>query len=279
MNGRRRWGLLVFTGIAAAGCDPVASKSYQGEVLATLQGLVTPGAEAPSIPLEVALVWGQPDGKSLKLIAEKVPIIGQFPAEFTVQLHHPPPKEAGTEIGGARISTAFIAALAKNDWTQGTLLPASKNVLAYAVANEMLVHLDRDVPAGEGVAGLLGIHTAGFHLIEEVPVGADEAQAAAEACRKVFPSEPPESCAPQPALTQGQFLVPREVKDGLAHKINLELMFPDFVVVSGGDDEPAPPCAECTDMASRPSMSPDGGASDSDGGGMGASGGAHPGTH
>ena len=270
MDERRRQVLLVLMGLAVASCDSVASNRYEGEVLATLNGVVAAGAQAPEVPLEVGLVWGQPDGKAIKLIAEKVPIVGQFPAEFTVQLHHPPPKEAGFQFPGGRINVAFIAALAKNDWQPGTRLTTGKNVTAYAVAGEILVHLDRDLPPGQGVLGLGGVHTAGFHVIEEVLVSAEEAQREAAACRAQFPSAPAEACAPEPA-EGGEFRLIREAKDGLAHRIRLALTFPDFTVLSGGDDEPGPPCDDCGDLTG--SNTPDGGAGDGHAGSMGEAGG------
>jgi hypothetical protein len=271
MEDRRRQVWLVLMGLAGASCDSVASNRYEGDVLATLQGVVSAGAQPPGVPLEVGLVWGQPDGKAIKLIAEKVPLTGQFPAEFTVQLHHPPPQEAGFQFPGGRINLAFIAALAKNDWKPGTRLTTGRNVTAYAVADEILVHLDRDMPPGQGVLGLGGVHTAGFHLIEQVLVGADEARREAEACHKQFPLAPAEACAAEPA-EGGQFRVTREAKEGLGHRIRLALTFPDFTVLSGGDDDPGPPCDDCGDLINP--TTPDGGTSDGHAGSMGEVGGA-----
>ena len=237
----------VVMAIALAGCDPAASNGYEGNVLATLQGVVVGGPQAPPIPLEVALVWGRPDGNGMKFIAEKVPLTGSFPAEFTVPIHHPPPGRAGWQLPSGRLNVAFIAALDKNDWVEGTLLEQGRDVLAYGLAHEMLVHLDRDLPAGQGILGLGGVRTAGFHLIERATVGADEARKQAEACRQTFPTAPPDACEPAPAVGGG-FHIMREARDGLSHKISMELEFPDFTVISGGEDDPGPPCPDCGDL-------------------------------
>jgi hypothetical protein len=281
---RARSGLFLLISLGgAAACDPVASDKYQGEVLATLHGVVTSRTQVPAVvPLEVGLVWGRPDGRGIKFIAEKVPITGSFPAQFTVQLHHPPPAQAGWPLaGGARINMAFIAALSANDWTAGTLLEAGQNIASYGVAGEVLVHLDRDLPAGpnQGVLGLGGVRTAGFHLVGEVDVTAEEAQREAESCRKMFPAAPAAACTPEPGL-DGKFRVVREQPEGLGHQIKLALTFPDFIVLSGGDDEePGPPCVDCGDLigpggAPPAGTGPDGGASSgSDGGGAFSGGG------
>jgi hypothetical protein len=268
MHGRRRQMLLV-VGLCAGGCgDPVASNSYQGEVLATLHGLVKGNGGTVSIPMEVALVWGRPDGNGIKFIAEKVPITGSFPAEFTLSLHHPPPARAGWQFPGGRINLGFIAALRKDDWSQGTQLEKGRNVLAYGLTDEVLVHLERDLPAGQGLLGLGGVHTAGFHLVGTVALTADEARREAEACRKQFPAAPAEACEPELA-PGGGFQAMREVKDGLAHRMELELMFPDFVVLSGGEEQDPPPCPDCGDLvgpgnggAVSPGAGADGGATD-----------------
>jgi hypothetical protein len=249
---------LVLAGIAAAGCDAVASNRYQGDVLATLQGMVVSDGQPTPIPLEVALVWGRPEGQGIKFIAEKVPITGSFPAEFTLQLHHPPPKQAGWPVTGGRMNLAFIAALARDEWTQGTKLEKGRNVLAYALADEILVHLDRDLD--QGIPGLGGVRTAGFHLIEIATVSADEARREAEACRQLYPRAPADACEPEPGL-DGKFQVVRAVNDGLARRMKLELTFPDYTVVSGGDDD-EPPCDDCGDLVgSKRGASPSGGAS------------------
>ena len=248
MPRQRRRVIPVLMAIALAGCDSAASNNYEGEVLATLRGVVVSGApQPPPLPMEVALVWGRPAGTGIKFIAEKVPITGTFPAEFTVQLHHPPPQQAGWQFPGGRINIAFIAALEKSDWAQGTLLEKGRTVAAYGMADEVLVHLDRDLPAGQGVLGLGGVRSAGFHLIERALLTAEEARQEADRCRQAFPAAPAEACQPEPAA-EGGFEVMREAKDGLAHRINLGLEFPDFTVISGGEDEPGPPCPDCGDL-------------------------------
>jgi hypothetical protein len=244
MRGQGLRFVLVIAGTAAAGCDPVDSNRHQGDVLATLQGLVISDGQPIPIPLEAALVWGRPDGQAVKFIAEKVPITGNFPTEFTLQVRHPPPKEAGWQVPGARINLAFIAALARDEWTQATKLEKGRNVLAYALANEILVHLDRDLD--QGILGPGGVRTAGFHLIETATVTADEARREAEACRQAYPRAPAEACEPEPAL-DGNFHVVRRVTEGLARRMELELSFPDYTVVSGGEDD-EPPCTDCGDL-------------------------------
>jgi hypothetical protein len=262
---RRRRRIFLMTCLAAGACDPVASNKYEGEVLATLHGLVTGRVPQVPIPLEVAVVWGQPDGNAIKFVSEKVPITGKFPAEFTIELHRPPPAQAGWQFPGGRINIGFIAALEKSDWAQGTVLEKGRNVAAYGVARETLVHLDRELPAGQGILGLGGIRAAGFHLVGEVTITADEARREAQACRMMYPAAPAEACEPQPA-EGGGFQTTREVKDGLAHKIELSLTFPDFEVVSGGEDEPSPPCPDCGGLVggggggATPTATPDAGA-------------------
>lgn len=279
MKRRGLGGLIAIGACVAASCDPVASNKYEGEVLATIHGLVvndqSAGQPSPP-PLELALIWGSPDGNAFKLIAEKVPVAGKFPAEFTLELHQPPPAEAGVNLGGAHLSQAFLAALETSDWKQGTLLPKGRNVLAYGVANEMLFHLDKDLAATDPLAILLGgIQKAGFHLVEPVALSAEEFQRRAAACRQVAPPDQADACSAHDADAQPTGL--HEVTDGLAHRISLPVSW-EYLVLSGGDDpeEPSPGSGDLSGSGASggsggsvpPRMSADGGAAN----GMGSQG-------
>jgi hypothetical protein len=243
------FGGLAIAG-AALGCDPVANDNYQGKVLATLHGVVaTPtagvgGTQAPTQPVEVALIWGKPDGMSVKLVAEKVDISGMFPAEFTVQLHHPPPSMVGASLAGAMVSQAFIAALPRTDWKQGTLLDKGRSVEVFGLAREQLFHLDHALAADDPLAVLLGgIHEAGFHLVTQKEITTAEAQTQAAACREVLAAQYAERCDQTPADGLFQGLV--EVPGGLSHVIQFALNGPEDRSFIGTGPEDAPPCSDC----------------------------------
>ena len=158
--------------IALAACDSAASNNYEGEVLATLRGVVVSEAlKPPPIPMEVALVWGRPDGTGIEFIAEKVPITGTFPAEFTVG--------ASTIRRCRRHSLRWKRATGPREpcWRRAAAsLPMGWRKRCW--------YLDRDLPAGQGVLGLGGVRSAGFHLIERALLTSDEARQEADRCRQ-----------------------------------------------------------------------------------------------
>src|SRR5712671_3789157 len=131
----RRYGLVTML-LAAVGCG--SGPDDGGAVLATVHGelTATPAGEptaANGRPIEVALVWGTATGAGQKLVAEKVSVTGMFPAAFALELHQAPPASLGIPLAGAKVSVAFIAALEKSDWQQGTLLDKGKTIEVFGM--------------------------------------------------------------------------------------------------------------------------------------------------
>lgn len=253
-----RWAFSVAAAAmaVAAGCDPVASDNYEGKVLATLHTLVataTPGSgpgapaePAPAIPpLELAAVWGRPDGNSVKFVAEKLPIAGMFPAEFTLRLHHPPPVSAMWNVGGVNLGLAFVTALEKSDWKAGTVLELGRGVKSYGESAEIVAYLDRTVAADDPFAVVFGVRQAGFHIVRQVELTADQAASWLVACRKLLPED---ACKPNSqggsggsgsggtSETSTNGLA--EVADGLAHVMKVEIS-PYPKILEGGGEPPA----------------------------------------
>ena len=90
-----------FGSTALGGCNAQVDPQYRGEPMATVKGsVVTPeaGPAAPSGGLDAAIVWmttGQqgPARYTTKLVGSRVPVVGRFPAEFSLNVYAPPPAD------------------------------------------------------------------------------------------------------------------------------------------------------------------------------------------
>lgn len=166
--------------LAAAGCASQAGTSYRGEPLAVLRGSVeasTSSATAsPPAPLAAALLWNglrpNADAKasvSRRQVGTSVPVTGQFPAQFALQVYTPPPEGALFTCFAAQpdrpgsIATARIAAV-----LEGTSTTTLKQTDLYGYVSDFLVvYVDADLPAVSDCPG--GALTKGYHLFRSVP--------------------------------------------------------------------------------------------------------------
>jgi hypothetical protein len=249
--------LLMGLGLSAAmGCDPVAGDRYQGEVLATIRGLVVEDMDGPPgviPPLEVALVWGVWEGDDplqTRVLAQKVPIKGTFPADFELTVRQPPPAGAGVRQGEVTVNFAFIAAIARDSWQTGTALRAGRTVEAYGHAREAVLHVDKAITNEAWSTLLGGVRTAGFHLMEMVDVGemsALERQMRIDACREL--AAPSELGMCNSVLEPGAYH-PRLAAGDLEHRIRMEVTWEPTIL--GGTSEPQPqPDAGAGGLVSR----------------------------
>jgi hypothetical protein len=197
---------LLLAALAGAACDSVAHEDYKGEPLATIRGqavVADPAFQPP--PAEVVLLWGQAnkdagpadDPRAFNLVAERVPVTGGFPAEFTLELRQPPPASARfIEHGGAHLNVATITAYKQGVLKTGPAvldpddpektLEALSGMLGQAA--ELVFYLDRDVPADHPISVITGgINKQGFHLVEAASTPLAERQRRQQACLVLFP--------------------------------------------------------------------------------------------
>ena len=242
--------LMSLTGLALAaaaiGCDPVASDQYQGEVLASIRGLVVEGADGPPgaiPPLDLALVWGRwetDDPGQTGVLAQRVPIQGMFPAEFELAVRHPPPAGAGVRYDDVTVSFAFVAAIARDTWEPGKPIQAGRTVAAYGNANEAVVHVDRDITNQAWSTLLGGVQKAGFHLLEMIDpsqMSAAEKQQRIDACRELAASTEAAMC--EDLLEPGAYH-PRLAPGDLQHRIRMEVSWEPTILGGGPEPEPEP---------------------------------------
>ena len=218
----------LLCGLAATGCDPMSHEKYRGEVLASIHGLAAvkdPGFEPP--PTEVVLLWAQDDRAEFNMVAERVPVTGKFPAEFKMDLHQPPPAAAGFTSRGARLNLAVIGAFKQGVLKTGDSLidldaanPAAPFEAWLGLANELVIHLDKDVPDDHPISIMTGgINKKGFHLVHEVPTPLAERERRAAACKQVFTLSP-EDCEPDPKSDKDVAAVPGGFE---GHRIRIEV--------------------------------------------------------
>ena len=180
MLGRNLRLALLGTALALAGCSSQADSSYRGTPLAQLRGSVqsTASSNLTSAPpaLEAALLWsGEVPGADAKAtvsrreVGTSVPVDGQFPAQFALQVFTPPPDAAlfscfkNDPNHPAKIATATVAAI-----RQGTSSTSLSITDLYGQANDFLVlYVAADLPAVSDCP--VGAVTQGYHLFKSVP--------------------------------------------------------------------------------------------------------------
>lgn len=159
---------------ALGGCGAQADTSYRGEPLAELHGTVQQSSASGSTStpaLDAALLFnGTPPGVSSKdypgrqQIGTSVPVSGQFPASFALQVFTPPPSGAlfpciPTQPNGpGLIATAGVAAV-----LHGVPPTAPKITDLYGtISDYMVIYVDADLPAESSCP--VGALTKGYHL-------------------------------------------------------------------------------------------------------------------
>lgn len=225
---------LLLAALGGAACDPASHPGYNGEVLASIHGLAA--VKDPSYkpgPTEVVLLWAQGEAENFNMVAERVPVTGMFPAEFRLDLHQPPPSATtGFEAQGARLNLALIAAYKQGVLKTGEVLPLDDPMKAGKIlsswlgsAEELVIHLDRDLAADHPIAVLTGgIRTKGFHLVHLVPTPLAERQRRQQGCLLVFRGSP-ETCELDSLDDRDVAVVP----GGFAnHRIQIQIEAPLF---------------------------------------------------
>ena len=105
-------------GVGAVGCDALTDPDYPGEPILTLQGEVESALRASddveTDGLKVAIVWasGSVDNDRPIPVAETTTVRGEFPANFTLSVFHPPAEEELVQLDdGVTLGLGFIVAL------------------------------------------------------------------------------------------------------------------------------------------------------------------------
>jgi hypothetical protein len=146
-------------GALASGCDVQAGPGYQGEPLFSIQGSVVNHAPTAVGYAEVMLGWAQRSDMT-PIPGTTVPVLGEFPASFTIELFTPPPDQAILTWGpnAELMASAFINAFQTEE--DGNVTYLGK------VDMHTLIYLPEAVAADS----LLGIRygggplTPGYHL-------------------------------------------------------------------------------------------------------------------
>lgn len=174
--------VVLGTAFLLGGCSAQADTSYRGTPLAQLHGTVQTDATsslatAPP-PLEAALLWsgfppGQRDaklaGKPRQEVGTSVPVSGQFPAQFALQIFTPPPDAAlfgcfanDPNRPGRMAHASLFAILA------GSTTSSLTSTDLYGMARDYTVtYVDADLPAVSDCPG--GALTKGYHLYKFTP--------------------------------------------------------------------------------------------------------------
>jgi hypothetical protein len=179
----------------ALGCDSSASDDYRGKPLATINGLAVlaqPTVAPP--PLEALLVWvALGTGDEVRVVAERAPVTGTFPSEFSLQLTQPPPARVQTALGDARVSSGTVMAVKKGaiqpgeELTGAELVSLPEGTIQGFSDKEGVLHLDKDLPASDPRSIMLGgITRAGHYVMQLVKLSPAEASRRAAACREVL---------------------------------------------------------------------------------------------
>jgi hypothetical protein len=159
-----------------AACAPQADTKYRGDPLARLHGRVETSATAGSTPLAAALIWSQiaPNADAKASVARprlgtSVPVSGQFPAEFTLDVYEPPPAGAlftcfPENPAAGRMGTASVRAI------RDGASPSSGSPFDFYgdVKDVLVVYVDADLPAQSACPG--GALTKGYHLFHRIEV-------------------------------------------------------------------------------------------------------------
>ena len=173
---------LAFAAVALAACSSQASPSYKGEALAQLHGSVQVDSATPvtpPAPLETALMWSgvapYAFGKttvSRREVGTTVPVSGQFPASFTLEIYTPPPalamftcSESGASPGGMRVQVASANVEALLQGADTTDYDYSD--LYGQVKDYIILYADADLPADNACE--IGAVTKGYHLLHYAP--------------------------------------------------------------------------------------------------------------
>ncbi|HYO72068.1 MAG TPA: hypothetical protein VEU33_38935 [Archangium sp.] len=154
-----------FAGLTLAACGtPLATPQYPGEPLVTLRGTVSSERTEPLPSTNVELVWLVPRPGADLIVAESVPVEGQFPSHFKLSLHTPPDEGSLAQTPYGPLGMAYIGVF--DETTQRFVGAAEEYVLAYLPAPvEAGSVFSQFLDKGGGARAL----SAGYHLIHAEP--------------------------------------------------------------------------------------------------------------
>ncbi len=158
--------LTGLAGLTLAACGtPLATPEYPGEPLLTLGGTVTSEREVPLPSTTVSLAWLVPRPGANVVVAESVPVVGQFPSHFKLSLHSPPDEGSLAQTPYGPLGMAYIGVFGEN---QDRFVGAAEEyVLAYLPTPvEAGSVFSKWLDKGGGARAI----SAGYHLIHAEPV-------------------------------------------------------------------------------------------------------------
>jgi hypothetical protein len=188
MNSRPLFASALALAAAASlpACDAQTDPTYGGEPLATMHGTVTSSDPSPPAQASVTLIWEVWTTNGDTASGVQVPVSGDFPASFTLDLLAPPPADVlNPPPPGetAQVGTAYIAVLPEGVEYDPEM---DEEDFLGAAPEHVLVYVAEDIqPGSYWESYLRSLPTAGYHLYrwkkptaaEEVEIDACQAQA------------------------------------------------------------------------------------------------------
>lgn len=207
--------VAALVGGGGVGCDALTDPDYRGEPILTLQGAVESALQADdevvTDGVKVAIVWATGDARADNPIpvAETTAVRGSFPANFTLDVFHPPAaNELVTLPDGTSVGLGFIVALPADaatgdavnleemigvtnrhalvyipDEAARDVVVVDSPVLAGVDIGFNLLDIEADTPAAERCrANAVEAIDACYQACEEACAGDDEDDARCEAC-------------------------------------------------------------------------------------------------
>ena len=181
----RYFGCLSLALLVGAGCDAHTGSDYQGEPLATLNGEVRLERDSPPPSDEIEVFYqNYGDYVSAKeetgpgdlmqfAIVESIPVTGDYPASFTLDLFEPPPVEALTDftVDGdpdeGRVGLAIIAS--SYDCDEVFVRDGGRCIFGGA-SRIALVWAEEEILPDTRTAAFVGTTLSpGYHLLEYRP--------------------------------------------------------------------------------------------------------------
>jgi hypothetical protein len=170
---------VVTACLAAVGCSSQADTAYRGDPLAVFSGTVVTQSAAPPSTLYAALAWADPtfapspgsaELQSLNWVGQAAPVVGQFPADFTLDVYQPPPDSALESCsGGAHLALGLLVALDEAPVSGASV----SSTVAGGAGGILVAYLDSDQTPGwicsPQTNGVSINPTKGYHLLQFEP--------------------------------------------------------------------------------------------------------------
>jgi len=151
------------------GCDAQVGQDYYGEPLISIGGTVQSSMTRTPPPAEVVLVWTVADDDgTLQPMGMSVPVTGQFPAQFNLNVYHPPPAAALASLeadGSVRLALGFFFVLV--DGAAERLGEIRVEDVLGVSRESFLAYFETGVPLGSQAATKYGgAYPAGYTLFK-----------------------------------------------------------------------------------------------------------------